>query len=99
MADKQQSQDTAAIARRCIEDAAFAQNLIASDEYPEVRDALLADLQDNAEVQGYLNPQPLPPGPDSQRLYSSRINPAVFAQPQWSTLHFARLAALSQRRF
>ena len=50
------------VAARCLRDAAFARSILAGDEYPEVRGAILADLQAASEVQGFLNPQATPPG-------------------------------------
>ena len=43
------------VAKRCIEDAVFARTILDGDDYPEVREALLADLGPDAEgdVQGY----------------------------------------------
>ena len=50
------------IAARCLEDVAFTRQVLAGDDYPEVRNAIIADLEDARGVEGQLNPQPLPPG-------------------------------------
>lgn len=92
MADEQVTQDTAAIAKRCMEDAEYAQNLLDSGEHPEIRDALLADIAANSEVQGFLNPCPLPPRwTPVQANQPIRTSPAYFTQPQWNTFSFANL--------
>ena len=44
---------TQAIAARCLQDPEFAQQVLAGEEYPEVKQALVADLQGTAEVQGH----------------------------------------------
>ncbi len=52
-----------AAAKRAMEDKAFAQAVLdGKEDYPEVREAILADIAHNSEVSGFLNPQPLPPG-------------------------------------
>jgi len=55
-------------AQRCLDDHDFARSVLdGTEDYPEVRAALLADLgaasnDGDAEVEGFLNPQPFPPG-------------------------------------
>jgi hypothetical protein len=54
--------DIEAIVVRCLDDVAVAREVLAGDEYPDVRNAIIADLEDARGVEGQLNPQPLPPG-------------------------------------
>jgi hypothetical protein len=51
-----------AVAARCLEDSAFAREVLAGEDYPDVRNAIIADLEEARDVAGALNPQPLPPG-------------------------------------
>lgn len=97
MADGQISGEMAAIARRCMEDAEYAQGLIAGDQYPEIREALLADIAANAEVQGFLNPCPEPPGVQFTNPAALKGAPAFIPQAQWTTFGFANLNALASR--
>lgn len=87
------AETTAAIAKRCVEDGTFAQQILEGDSYPEVRDAIMADIEAAGEVQGFLNPQPLPPGPDRTRLLSS-VARQQNLYVSWSTLPLANLRAL-----
>jgi hypothetical protein len=52
------------VAARCIADPAYALAILDGEDFPDVREAILADLQEELEdgVDGYLNPQPIPPG-------------------------------------
>jgi hypothetical protein len=50
------------IAARCLEDIAFAREVLAGDDFPQIRNAIIADLEDARGVEGDLNPQPMPPG-------------------------------------
>ena len=98
MANEQTTQDPAAVAKRCIEDVTYAQQIIETNEYPEIRDAVLADIAENAEVQGFLNPCPLPPDKigrspllSSSPVTNFRASSAFFTQPQWNTFNFTHL--------
>jgi hypothetical protein len=55
-------ENSEAIAARCLEDPGFAREVLAGDDYPAVRNAIIADLEEARDVAGALNPQPLPPG-------------------------------------
>lgn len=86
-------------ATRALDDAEFAQRVLAGEEdFPEVRDAILADMYadvrgEEPEAQGFglgdglsaLNPQPLPP----QRLaacyvrYYPKMPADTFDRPSW----------------
>jgi hypothetical protein len=58
------STGTQAAAQRALADIDFAQAIVdGKEDYPEVHQAILADVVDLTEVSGYLNPQPLPPMP------------------------------------
>jgi hypothetical protein len=73
---------TAAVAARCLEDADFARQILEGEEYPDVRAAIIADLDDEESVKGhifstgqnYINPQPLPPSPAAGYLKSPVFN-------------------------
>ena len=83
------AETTAAIAARCLEDAAFAQQVLQSDDHPVVRGAIIADLEEEHDIKGYLNPQPLPPG-------DKRFTLGLWAQQNqtWSRWTFLRRAHL-----
>jgi hypothetical protein len=51
-----------AVIARCLEDVGFARQVLAGDDHPEIRNAIIADLEQARGVEGQLNPQPLPPG-------------------------------------
>jgi hypothetical protein len=51
----------AEVAARCIDDPAYAREVLNGDDHPAVRAAIVADWRDE-EVSGYFNPQPDPPG-------------------------------------
>ena len=60
-------------AARALTDAADAREVLNGDDYPRVREAILADWkagEKEAEVTGFFNPQPDPPGfqQDLQRV-------------------------------
>jgi len=46
--------DVKDVAQRAIDDPAYAWELLQGDEHPEVRDALLADMDGSDDVSGYL---------------------------------------------
>jgi hypothetical protein len=82
--------DTATIASRCIEDPAFARQVLEGDEYPEVRTAIVADAVDGAEVAGFFNPQPDPPRADGGDLMKfDRVG------DQWGQLSLPQLHLLA----
>jgi hypothetical protein len=85
------AETTAAIAARCLEDPAFARAVLQSDDYPVVRGAIIADLEEEHDSTGYLNPQPLPPGPDRSLTWAQDSQ----TWGRWTTLrrsHVRRLA-------
>ena len=77
-------------AARCLEDPAFARAVVQGESYPRVREAILADLQAAHEVEGFLNPQPLPPR--ELQAFVLGINPAW---SQWTGRAFTHLARLA----
>jgi hypothetical protein len=48
------AQNTQEIAARCLEDPEFAQQIIDGDEHEEVRSAILSDLEEAADVTGFI---------------------------------------------
>jgi hypothetical protein len=83
MADRAELSD---VAQRCVDDPEYARGLLEGDDYPEVKAALLADLGADAEVKGYLNPQPLPP----KEAFSQDIRPHNWGMlvNRWSSMEF-----------
>ncbi|HEX6475696.1 MAG TPA: hypothetical protein VF005_00355 [Acidimicrobiales bacterium] len=77
------------IAQRCIDDPEFARGVLEGNRYPEVRAALEADLAADPEVEGYLNPQPLPPFNDTEALSRFRGDWSALTS-RWSSLNFAQ---------
>jgi hypothetical protein len=71
------------VAQRAIDDPEYAWEVLQGSEHPEVRDALIQDIQGSDEVGGYLNPQPLPPKSLSYDAWRTEI------APRWSTINFA----------
>ena len=51
-----------AIVVRCLDDAAFAREVLTGEAHPEIRGAIIADLEAARRIEGDLNPQPMPPG-------------------------------------
>jgi len=90
------AESTRAIAARCLEDVDFAQQVLESEQYPEVRDAIIADLEAEQEVAGHLNPQPLPP----RESVLSRISWAQYTPvwSRWSSLDRVHLYGLAYIR-
>jgi hypothetical protein len=83
----------AEVAARCLEDPAFAQAVYEGSEHLEVRRAIHGDLAtaagaDDADVEGFLNPQPLPP-------YLIVSRDIYFAPVTWSSLPRLNLTRLS----
>lgn len=83
------------VAARCLKDPVYTRWVLESNEYPEVREAILADLQAGSEVQGFFNLQPIPP---------ARSQPFVLgiapSWTQWNGLaptNLARLAGVEPR--
>jgi hypothetical protein len=76
------------VAKKCLEDPDYAKTVLESDEYPEVRSALWEDLKADDEVSGFLNPQPLPPGPDDRQLLRDW---RVMVAPRWRGIQFLQL--------
>jgi hypothetical protein len=88
---------TSAIAARCLEDPAFARQVLEGDDYPAVRGAIVADIKEEQSVTGYLNPQPLPPGPSDRFAISSWAR-QVQLWNNWNTLSRVTLNNLIIRR-
>lgn len=84
-----------AIAARCLEDPAFARQILAGDDHPAVRSAIIADLEEARGVARALNPQPLPPGDKGFALSLWAQQEKIWSQ--WSTLNRSNLKALSSR--
>ena len=85
-------------ARRCTEDPDFAQAVLdGTEHYPDVRTALLADIAeaeaDDDEVQGYLNPQPLPPRTEFQSGGYPELRPQLSFQ-LWNSMGFSNTQKL-----
>ncbi|MGH2587358.1 MAG: hypothetical protein ACRDJE_20780 [Dehalococcoidia bacterium] len=85
-----------AIAARCLEDADFARQVLEGDDYPEVRSAIIADLEEEQSVKGYLNPQPMPPA-DKIFAVSNWANQAQ-VWGSWSSLGRPNLYRLAYIR-
>jgi len=86
------SETTSEIASRCIEDPDFARKILEGDDYPEVRMAIIADLEADMNVEGYLNPCPLPPGEIGFAAAAWSQQGAVFQN--WSALPRLNLNSL-----
>lgn len=91
------AESTEAIAARCLEDPAFARQVLAGDDYPAVRSAIIADLEEARDVEGYLNPQPLPPGPPEKGFGATFLTQQDHVWHQWSTLRRANVRRLMIR--
>ena len=81
--------DIATIAARCIEDPGFARQVLDADQYPEVREAIAADVVEGAEVAGFFNPQPDPPGHDGDLVRFDRVS------EMWGQLNLVQLRGLA----
>lgn len=80
------------VAARCLRDPMYTRWLLEGDAYPEVREAILADLQVGSEVQGFFNPQPV--ATSRVQAFVHGIGPSW---GQWNGLaptHLARLAGM-----
>lgn len=86
---------TEAIAARCLEDPSFARRVLASDDHPAVRSAIIADLEEARGVAGHLNPQPMPPGEKGFALSLWVQQEKIWSE--WSSLHRANLKRLLRR--
>ncbi len=84
-----------AIAARCLEDPVFARQVLAGDDHPGVRNAIIADLEEARGVEGHLNPQPLPPGDKGFALSLWVQQEKLWSQ--WSTLPRSNLKGLLNR--
>jgi hypothetical protein len=84
-----------AIAARCLEDIAYARQVVASDDHPEVRNAIIADLEEARGAAVQLNPQPLPPGADLFALSLWVQHERIWNQ--WGDLPRENLARLLDR--
>lgn len=93
------SESTEAIAARCLEDADFARQVLEGDEYPEVRGAIIADLEDENSVTGYLNPCPMPPAPRERAILMGTLAQQSQIWANWSTLPRANLVSLQRPNF
>ena len=85
-------ESTEAIAARCLEDVAYARQVVASDDHPEVRNAIIADLEEARGAAVQLNPQPLPPGADLFALSLWVQHERIWNQ--WADLPRQNLAGL-----
>lgn len=83
------------IALRCLEDSAFARQVLAGDEHPVVRSAIIADLEDARGVAGALNPQPMPPADKGFALSLWVQQERIWGQ--WSGLDRTNLRELLSR--
>lgn len=91
------------IAARCLDDADYARKILEGEDYPEVRSAIIADLEDDNAVQGYLsgtgqgflNPQPMPPSPATGYAKAQYYQPLMWTQ--WSTFNRVNLNTLALR--
>jgi hypothetical protein len=84
-----------AIAARCLEDSAFARQVLAGDDHPAVRSAIIADLEEARGGSAALNPQPIPPG---HRGFGSSLwvqQEKIWGQ--WSNLDRSNLKSLLRR--
>jgi hypothetical protein len=88
-------ESVAAIAARCLEDSAFARQVLAGDDHPAVRSAIIADLEEARGVANALNPQPLPPGERGFALSLWVQQERTWSQ--WSTLARSNLNELLKR--
>jgi formylmethanofuran:tetrahydromethanopterin formyltransferase len=84
-----------AIAARCLKDPAFARQVLAGDDHPAVRSAIIADLEEARGVEGALNPQPMPPGDKGFALSLWVQQEKIWSQ--WSTLRRSNLNGLLTR--
>ena len=82
--------DIHTVAARCIEDPTFARQVLEGDDYPEVRQAIVADAVNGAEVAGFFNPQPDPPGRSGELMKFDRIG------DQWGQISLPQLNLLTQ---
>lgn len=69
--------------------------MLAGDEHPAVRNAIIADLEAARGVEGALNPQPMPPGDRGFALSLWVQQERIWSQ--WSTLHRSNLTDLLKR--
>jgi hypothetical protein len=90
-----EKQSLKSIAARCLEDPAFARQILGGDDYPAVRNAIIADLEEARGVAGALNPQPLPPGDRGFALSLWVQQEKIWSQ--WSTLQRSSLKSLLNR--
>jgi hypothetical protein len=82
--------DTQAIAAQCIADPAFARSVLDGSDHTEVREAIIADAIDGAEVSGFFNPQPDLPGCIGDLMKFDRVG------EMWNSLTLTHLTALAQ---
>jgi hypothetical protein len=83
-----------AIAARCLDDPAFARQILVGDEYATVRNAIIADLEE-ARSSVALNPQPLPPGETGLGALPWVKQEKIWSR--WSTLRHSNLKSLLAR--
>jgi hypothetical protein len=86
---------TKEVAARCLADGDYARRILEGEEYPEVRNAIIADLSEEDAVHGYLNPQPQPPSPQLRSLGSVRFTEQLFAPQVWHSLMLTNLRGLT----
>jgi hypothetical protein len=88
-------ESTEAIVARCLEDPAFAREILAGDDHPAVRGAIIADLEEARDVEGQLNPQPMPPGDRGFALSLWVQQERIWSE--WSNLSRSNLNGLLKR--
>jgi len=92
---EQGKEPVSAIAARCLQDPAFARQILIGDDYPAVRNAIIADLEAVRGGSAALNPQPIPPGSPGFRSSLWAQQEKVWSQ--WSTLDRSNLKGLLTR--
>lgn len=85
-------------AQRCIDDPTFAQEVLDGDDHPEVRHALLLDIQQGSDVLGFFNPCPEPPPQGMPQPTTDPVELPTDIKNQWSRMEFLQLRALVARR-
>jgi hypothetical protein len=93
--EKEKHEETIkAVAGRCLTDPAFARQVLAGDDHPAVRSAIIADLEDARGVAGALNPQPMPPGDKGFALSLWVQQERIWNQ--WASLDRSNLKGLTR---
>jgi hypothetical protein len=84
-----------AIVSRCLDDPIFARQVLAGDDFPAIRSAIIADLVDARGVAGALNPQPMPPADKGFALSLWVQQEKIWGQ--WGSLDRSNLRELLTR--